>query len=410
MRIAVIGTGVSGLVAAALLRERHDVVVFERSDRIGGHVHTVDVADRDGIPHAVDTGFIVFNEQNYPLFTKLLSRLGVPSQPSDMSFSVRCDRTGLEYNGSTFRQLFAQRRNLFRPAFHRMLLDILRFNRRATADARRGLGDETLATYLEKGGYGRHLADHYLVPMGSALWSMPPGNVLELPIGFFVGFFDQHGMLTVDDRPQWRVVQGGSRSYVDALIAPFRSAIRTSTPVRSVRRARDQVLVDGERFDHVVFGCHSDEALYALEDPTDAERRILGAMPYASNDVVLHTDTGVLPRRPAAWGAWNYQISADPSRSARVTYNMNLLQSLRSHQTFCVTLNRTADIDPRTILFRTTYRHPQYTVRGFSAQARYAEISGGGRTHYCGAYWGYGFHEDGVRSAVRVASAFGISL
>ena len=407
-RVAIVGSGVSGLVTAYLLHPRHDVTVFEARDRIGGHIHTVSVPDADGRLHAVDTGFIVFNERNYPLFTELLRRLGVPSQPSDMSFSVRCDRTGFEYNGSTTRQLFAQPSNLFRPSYHRMLLDILRFNRRASRDIQTGLGEETLRSYLDRGPYAGRLAEHYLVPMGSALWSMPPGDVLEMPVAFFLRFFHQHGMLTVDDRPEWRVVQGGSNRYRDALVATLPDRIRTGTPVHSVTRHRDHVLVDGRRFDEVVFACHSDDALAILEDPSPAEREVLGAIPYRDNDVVLHADTSVLPKRQRAWGAWNYTIPEEGAGAVRVTYDMNILQSLPGPTTFCVTLNATEDINPNSILFRTNYRHPQYSVAGFEAQARRHEISGPNRTHYCGAYWGYGFHEDGVRSGVEVASALGV--
>ena len=371
-------------------------------------MHTVTVPDRTGRTHEVDTGFIVFNERNYPLFSRLLGRLGVASQPSDMSFSVRCDRTGLEYNGSTTRQLFAQKRNLFSPGFHRMLLDILRFNRSAPGAVQAGPEGETLGGYLERGGYSDRVRDHYLVPMGSALWSMAPGRVLEMPLAFFVQFFEQHGMLTVDDRPQWRVVRGGSMSYVTALLERLDARVRTGAPVRRVSRADDHVLVDGESFDHVVFACHADQALAALVDPSPAEREILEALPYRENEVVLHTDASVLPRRRRAWGAWNYRIPTTPADAVRVTYNMNALQSLEAPDTFCVTLNGSEDVNPGSVLFRTHYAHPQYSVEGSRAQDRHAEISGTGRTHYCGAYWGFGFHEDGVRSGVRVAEGLGV--
>lgn len=411
MRIAVIGSGVSGLVAAYLLDEHHDVVVFEARDRIGGHTHTVDVRDVDGRPHAVDTGFIVFNETNYPLFCRLLERLGVTSQPSDMSFSVRCDESGFEYNGSTLRQLFVQPSNLLRPSYHRMLLDILRFNRTAERDSKAGLGDETLGDYLARYRFSERLARHYLVPMGAALWSTPPGEVLEMPVAFFVRFFSQHGMLTVDDRPEWRVVRGGSDRYKEALVASFRDRIRTSCPVRVVTRQNDHVLVDGERFDHVVLACHSDQALAILGDASGPEREILSAIRYRVNDVVLHTDTSVLPRRRGAWGAWNYRIPRGASVAPRVTYDMNVLQRIESRSTFCVSLNTsTSCIDEDSILFRDRYAHPQYSLEGFAAQRRHDEISGRSHTHFCGAYWGNGFHEDGVRSAVRVAEAFGVSF
>lgn len=410
MRIAIVGTGVSGLVTARLLHERHEVSVFESRDRIGGHVHTVDVEGPDGSPLRVDTGFIVYNEHNYPLFTKLLDHLGVATQPSDMSFSVRCDNTGIEYNGSTLRQIFSQRRNLFRPSFHRMLLDILRFNREAGPAIRNGAEAMTLGEYVHSAGYSKRLADLYLLPMGSALWSVPRDQVLEMPAAFFVSFFENHGMLTVDDRPEWWVVAGGSATYVDRLIEPFRDRIRTSTPVRRVERAEDHVLVNGERFDEVVMACHSDQALEALADPTPLERELLGALPYQENEVVLHTDERVLPRTERAWGSWNYHVRGDNDGPATVTYNMNMLQTLRAPETYCLTLNATDTIDPESVLFRTTYHHPVYTADGFAAQGRHEQISGANRTHYCGAYWGFGFHEDGVRSGVRVAEGFGATL
>jgi uncharacterized protein len=410
MRIAIVGTGVSGLVAAHMLHDRHEISVFEASDRIGGHVNTVEVEDEDGSTHRVDTGFIVYNERNYPLFTTLLSRLGVETQPSDMSFSVRCDRTGLEYNGSTIRRLFAQKRNLLSPGFHRMLLDIVRFNREAGPAARNGAARLTLGQYVRGAGYSARLADHYLLPMGSALWSVPRERVLEMPAAFFVRFFEHHGMLTVGDRPEWRVVSGGSDRYVKRLIAPFRTRIRTGSPVRQVLRGDGGVTVDGESFDHVVLACHADDALSVLGDPTPAERDILGALPYQENEVALHTDASALPRRRAAWGSWNYLVRGADDEPATVTYNMNVLQTLRTSRTFCVTLNSSESLDPARIVYRTTYRHPVYTKAGFSAQERHGEISGVERTHFCGAYWGFGFHEDGVRSGVRVAEALGGAL
>lgn len=410
MKIAIIGGGVSGLVTAALLHDRHDVTVFEAGERPGGHVNTVDVDDAAGRTHAIDTGFIVYNETNYPLFTKLLTRLGVESQPSDMSFSVRCDRTGIEWGSATLDSLFAQRRNALRPRFHRMLRDVLRFNREAATAVQNGAASQTLGEYVADASFSAALSEHYLEPMGSALWSLPRGRVLEMPAAFFVDFFDHHGMLTVNDQPEWRVVRGGSREYVGALIAPFRDRIRTSTKVRSVSRHHAHVTVDGELFDHVVFACHSDQALTLLEHPTRAEREVLGALPYQRNDVVLHTDATVLPESRRAWGSWNYHVRQDERAPATVTYNMNALQTLELPETYCVTLNATETIDPSRILYRTEMSHPVYTMEGRTAQQRRAEISGVDRTHYCGAYWGFGFHEDGVRSAVEVAAWFGGQL
>ncbi len=410
MRIAVVGSGVSGLVAAHLLHPYHEVAVFESRDRIGGHVHTVDIPAADSSLLQIDTGFIVYNESNYPMFTRLIEHLGIPTQSSNMSFSVKCDRYGIEYNGSSLRQLFAQRRNLLRPSFHRMLLDILRFNRESASAIRNEAAQMTLGEYVSRSGYSSWLSELYLLPMGSALWSVPRDQVLEMPAAFFVSFFENHGMLTVDDRPEWRVITGGSKSYLAPLVRPFRHRIQTGTPVTSVSRYDDHVLVNGNRFDEIVFACHSDQALSVLDDATPLEQEFLSSLPYQKNDVVLHTDTSLLPERVNAWGSWNYHISGDTAGPATVTYNMNLLQSLDTEETYCVTLNATDSINPDSILYRTTYEHPVYTGKGFEVQERHSEISGLNRTHYCGAYWGFGFHEDGVRSGVRVAEHFGISL
>ncbi len=373
-------------------------------------MHTVDIPTSDAGLLQIDTGFIVYNESNYPMFTSLIERLGIPTQPSNMSFSVKCDRYGVEYNGSTLRQIFAQRRNLLRPSFHRMLLDILRFNRESAGAIRNEAAQMTLGEYVSRSGYSSWLSELYLLPMGSALWSVPRDQVLEMPAAFFVSFFENHGMLTVDDRPEWRVITGGSKSYLTPLVHPFRDRIRTGTPVTSVSRYDDYVSVNGKRFDQVVFACHSDQALSAIDDATPLEQEFLSSLPYQKNDVVLHTDTSLLPKRVNAWGSWNYHVSGDASGPATVTYNMNLLQSLDTEKTYCVTLNATDSINPDSILYRATYEHPVYTGKGFEVQERHSEISGLNRTHYCGAYWGFGFHEDGVRSGVRVAERFGITL
>jgi len=402
MRIAIVGSGVSGLVAARRLHREHEVTLFEAASRVGGHVHTWKVGS-DARSWAVDSGFIVYNERNYPQFTRLLAELGVATQPSAMGFSVRCDRTGLEYNGSSLRRLFVQPRNAVRPAFLRMLADILRFNREAPRAVQDGAGGETLGALLEGGRYGRAFREWYIQPMGSAIWSVPQAQVLEMPAAFFVRFFENHGLLTVNGRPEWRVVRGGSARYVEALIAPFRERVRLSRPVRRVSRFADRVEVDGERFDRVILACHSDQALTLLGDPTRAEREVLGALPYQANDAVLHTDVGLLPRSRAAWASWNYRLGRDPRGPATLTYNMNLLQSLEAPETFCVTLNGDDAVDPARVLGRVRYHHPVYTVAGEAARRRRSEISGPQRTHYCGAYWGNGFHEDGVVSGLAVA-------
>ncbi|HEY6223638.1 MAG TPA: FAD-dependent oxidoreductase [Gemmatimonadales bacterium] len=406
MRIAIVGGGIAGLVAAHLLHPDHDITLFEANACLGGHTHTVPVATPAG-EWPVDTGFIVYNERNYPAFTALLARLGVATQPTSMSFSVRSDAGGFEYNGASLNRLFGQRANLLRPSFYRMASDILRFGRHAPLAIRDGAAEATLGEYARAAGYSDRFLAHYLVPMASALWSQPQQRVLEMPLVFLVQFLERHGMLRVNGRPQWRVVRGGSQRYVEALIRPFASQIRLGWTVRRVRRTPHGVSVDAEPFDEVVLACHADQALALLEDPTPAEREILSAIPYQANEVVLHTDPSLLPRRRQLWAAWNYHLDRDPSAPAAVTYNMNILQTLESPETFCVTLNRAAAVAPDRVIRRLTYHHPVFTTAGVRAQTRYLEISGRHHTHYCGAYWGNGFHEDGVASADRAARAIG---
>ncbi|MEN0105299.1 MAG: FAD-dependent oxidoreductase [Pseudomonas sp.] len=415
MKIAIIGSGISGLTAAYLLNRQHDIQVFEASDWIGGHTHTVDVSV-GGKGYAVDTGFIVFNDWTYPNFIRLLEHLKVRYQPTEMSFSVHDQHSGVEYNGNNLNSLFAQRRNLLSPAFWGMLRDILRFNREALADLENGRieASTTLGTYLTTRGYRQRFIDHYIVPMGAAIWSMSLGEMLNFPLQFFVRFFKNHGLLSVNNRPQWHVVSGGSRSYVQPLCASFRDRIRLNCPVQRVERDEQGVTVHSaagsERFDKVVFACHSDQALRLLAQPSATEQSILGALPYADNEVVLHTDTRLLPKRRLAWASWNYRVDGDRARAAAVTYNMNILQGIQSDSTFCVSLNQTAAIDPAKVLSRHTYAHPQYSLAGVAAQARWQELLGAQHSYYCGAYWANGFHEDGVVSALRVAQAFGEAL
>jgi len=409
-RIAIIGSGVAGLVAAHLLHRKHTVTVLEARPRVGGHVCTVDVPGPDGETRAIDIGFIVYNEHNYPLFTRLIDRLGVATQPSNMSFGVRCDRTGLEYGSENLRTLFAQPSNLVSPGFYAMLRGIVRFNREAGTAVRNGASRLSLGQYLRKADFSESVTEHYLLPMGSALWSIPRGRVLEMPAEFFVRFFENHGMLTVNDQPDWRVITGGSARYVDVLIEPFEDRIRTSSPVRRVERRHAHVVVDGENFDHVIFACHADQALRMLADPTPRERDVLECLPFQTNEVVLHTDTSVLPRSRRAWASWNYHVRGEAQAPAAVTYNMNRLQTLEAESTYCVTLNATETIDPDSILQRARFSHPVYDTASIAAQGRHEEISGVDRTHFCGAYWGFGFHEDGVRSAVKVAERFGVGL
>jgi predicted NAD/FAD-binding protein len=291
-----------------------------------------------------------------------------------------------------------------------MVADILRFNRDAPRATQNGSSQDTLGDYLHGADYSRSFIDHYLIPMGSAIWSVPRAQVFDMPAAFFVRFFENHGMLQVSGRPEWRVVQGGSGRYVEALIRPFADRIFVDNPVRHVARHPDHVTIDGHSFDHVILACHSDQALAMLADPSRVEREILGAFPYQPNDVVLHTDTTLLPERRRAWAAWNYRIGGADDSPAIVTYNMNMLQSLDAPQTFCVTLNSTESVDSNRVLHRVRYHHPIYSDAGFRAQRRHAEISGTNRTHYCGAYWGNGFHEDGVRSALTACRDLEVRL
>ena len=411
MRIAIIGAGISGLTVAYRLCQQHEITLFEANDYLGGHTHSVEV-ELGGERHVIDTGFIVFNDWTYPNFIALLDELQIASRPTSMSFSVRCDRTGLEYNGSSLNGLFAQRRNLFRPSFHRMLRDVLRFNREGPELVLSPPPDDamTVGEFLSRHRYSREFADQYLLPMGAAIWSCPTGTFAEFPIRFIVEFYRNHGLLSVRHRPTWRVVEGGSRSYVAAMAARFQNRVRLNTPIESVRRQADSVEVaprgqTAERVDHVVFACHSDQALRMLADPSLTEQELLGAFPYERNSAVLHTDESLLPRRRRAWASWNYQIPSEPAAHATVSYCKNILQHIRSPHTFSVTLNSDARIDPAKVLGRFEYHHPIFTTRRAIMQARHREVLNVNRTSFCGAYWGNGFHEDGVNSALAVCDA-----
>jgi len=414
MKIAIIGSGVSGLVAAYLLHREHEITVFEAGDHIGGHANTIRV-NGNGQAHDVDTGFVVFNEQAYPNFVKLLDQLGVASQPSEMSFSVQCASTGLEYASRSLDTVFAQRSNLLSPSFYRMLFDIRRFFREAREVLDERYEPLTLGEYLYKRGYSRSFVDQHIIPMGSAIWSAAPGQFEAFPAKEFVRFFDNHGFLQVRNRSPWRTIRGGSRQYVEAVTRSFRDRIHVQTPVTGVRRREDAVEVDTprlgtERFDRVILATHSDQALGMLEDASDDERRILCAMPYQANDTVLHSDANLMPTRRKAWASWNYYKPKDANDRVSITYCMNRLQSLTATKDFCVTLNRSEAIDPDKVIKRMTYHHPVFDTRSFDAQKEHDRINGVRRTHYCGAYWGYGFHEDGVRSALAACKPLGVGL
>ena len=409
-RIAIIGTGISGLVCAHRLHPEHDITVFEAQDRVGGHTNTVRVDAADGT-HWVDTGFIVFNDRNYPNFEPLLAELGVATQKSRMSFSVSDGSGGFEYAGSP-RGLFAQPGNATNPRFLRMVADLVRFNREV-----RGLLDlapdegPSLREFLDEGGYGDWFTERLIVAQASAVWSADPEQMWSFPAAFLARFFHNHGMLGFTGRPQWRTVTGGSRRYVEEITRPFADRIRTSAPVRTVERTPDGVLVgaDGcetELFDEVVVAAHADQALGMLARPTAAERDVLGAVAYQPNQAVLHTDTSVMPTRRAAWASWNAHL-VPGARDARLTYWMNLLQSLDTDTDYLVSLNMSDRIDPAKVIETIDYSHPVFTPGGVAAQGRQMEISGADRIHYCGAYWRWGFHEDGVVSALRALDRVG---
>jgi predicted NAD/FAD-binding protein len=416
MKIAIIGAGISGLSAAYYLKDQHQLHILERDQRVGGHTATVEV-EHGGKTHAIDTGFIVYNDWTYPNFIALMAELGVATQATEMSFSVSCDTTGVEYGGNNLNTLFAQRRNLLRPRFWAMVRDILRFNKEAVAALERDQldADTTLGQYLYSRGYSQSFINHYLIPMGCAIWSASTRAMLEFPLLFFVRFFNNHGLLSVNNRPQWRVIHGGSSQYLPALTAAIKrsgATISTGVTISRVTRYDHTAVItytDGrsEPYDQVIFACHSDQALALLGDASPAEQATLGAIDYQTNEVILHTDTRVLPKCKRAWSSWNYRLRQHQQARAVLSYNMNILQGMSDDTTFCVTLNDTQAIAPDTILRRFEYAHPVFTQGALEAQQRWATVNGVNRTWFCGAYWGNGFHEDGVVSAKRVSRAIG---
>ncbi len=413
MRIAIVGSGVSGLVCAHLLSRRHDVTLYESEARAGGHAHTVDVT-LDGVDYAIDTGFIVYNERNYPIVTDLFAELGVVTRPGDMSFAVADDAADVEWCGTSVRTVFSQWRNLARPRFLGMLRDIRRFNRRA----RRLLEEPenvgyTLEEFLDAGDYGAAFVEWYLVPMGAAIWSANPAEFLKFPAAAFIRFFDNHGLLGLRDRPQWRTVRGGSRRYVEAITASLGAGLRLSTPVRAVSRLASGVAVitdDGrELYDHVIMATHADQALALIESPLAAECEILSAIRFCTNEATLHTDGRLMPRRPRARASWNWRNQRGAC-AATLTYDLTRLEGLGTPCPVYLTLNQTGAVDPAQVLAQMTYRHPVFDAAALAAQRRHGEISGRDRISFVGAYWGYGFHEDGARSAVAVCRSLGTSV
>ena len=412
MNIAIIGTGIAGLTAARMLYQRHELSVYEANTYIGGHTNTINIMEQER-QLAIDTGFIVFNESNYPNLCRLFDALGVESRDSDMSFSVKCERSGLEYNGTNLRSLFVQKRNVFNPAFLKMLLDILRFHSDAVEALKAGLDDQvSVDEFVARHSYSDYFLEKYLVPLGASLWSCPAERFRHFPMRFVIEFLDNHHMLQVEGRPTWKTVVGGSSSYVEKLIKPFADRIHTSAPVIAVERNNGRVLVElgnGQisEFDEVILACHADQSLEMVVAPDAQEREMLELFQYQYNEAVLHTDTSVLPENPRAWASWNYRIPAQQVSHTQVSYNMNMLQGLDSEHTYCVSLNQSDSIDPDKVLRKIPYHHPVFQPGRNLAQSRHAELIQRSGLSYCGAYWGYGFHEDGVASAIRVAEALG---
>ena len=415
MKIAIIGSGISGLTSAYLLNRKHDVTIFEANDYIGGHTHTHNI-DIDGNNYSIDTGFIVYNERTYPNFIKLLDQLNIERQLSTMGFSVKSASQDYEYAGESLNTLFAKRSNIFRISFWRMLYEMYHFGKKADS---LGCGLDvsmTLGDYLVDENYSSEFINYFIIPMGAAIWSTPANKVLDMPAYFFIKFFYNHGMLELTNRPNWWVIKNGSSEYIKKITIGFEDKIHLSTPVRKVSRVEDGVEIvlskkdKALKFDSVIFATHSNQALDILDDPSEAEKDILGSIPYQKNNILLHTDSSVLPRRKLAWASWNYQLDSDPNSPVILTYNMNILQTIEANKTFCVTLNDSDSVDENSILKKITYHHPLFTVNAIEAQKRKSEISGVNNTFYCGAYWRNGFHEDGVVSALDVCSAFGEKL
>ena len=416
MKIAIIGSGISGLTCAYMLNRKHDITIFEKNDYIGGHTHTHEI-EYSGRKWNIDSGFIVYNERTYPNFINILDRLGVERQLTRMGFSVKSEKNDLEYAGHSLNGLFAQRSNLFRPSFIRMLRSMWRFNSEARSDLK-GLDSETtLGEYLKSNGYPEEFIQHFIIPIGAAIWSTVPNQMMDMPAIFFIRFFENHGMLQIVDRPNWWVITGGSKRYVEKMVDGFENKIRLSSPVKNVKREGGSITVqfgantlESENFDSVIFATHSNQSLAMLDAPTKAEIEILSAIKYQKNDALLHYDDSILPKRKNAWSSWNYLLDEDQSKAVALTYNMNILQSLKSDRTFCVSLNSGNLVDESKVIKELSYDHPLFTTSSINAQSRKHEISGKNNTYYCGAYWRNGFHEDGVMSALDVCKDFGESL
>jgi len=415
MKVAIVGTGISGLTCAYILNRKHEVTMFEKNDYIGGHTHTHRVKDGES-EVAVDSGFIVFNEKTYPNFIKLMDQLNVDRKKTSMGFSVKSISKNLEYAGNSLNSVFAQRLNFLRPSFLLMVYDILRFNKKAKKDLDSLGTSTTLGEYLSKNKFSNPFIENYIVPMGAAIWSTRAGSILQMPALFFIRFFKNHDLLQITDRSNWWVIKGGSSQYVSKMVKGFRSKIRLNSCIKSIKRTGEKVLIlgendsKGEEFDKVIIATHSDQALKMLDCPTKDEVQVLGALPYQRNSALLHSDESVLPSRRLAWSSWNYMLDKNPNQPVALTYNMNILQGLEASKTFCVTLNSNESVSADRVIKELDYEHPLFTIEGFKSQKRKSEISGKNNTYYCGAYWHNGFHEDGVVSALEVCSQFGLEL
>ena len=408
MKIAIIGSGISGNTLAYLLNSNHRITLFEYNSRVGGHSHTHEI-EISNQKLNVDTGFIVFNKKTYPHFLNLLHELKVPYENSAMSFSVKDSQKDFEYNGTNLNALFAQRKNLISPTFYKMIKEILRFNKSSTLLLKNN-EEISLGEYLDREAYSDFFKKYYILPMGSAIWSSDVKTMMTFPAKFFVRFFDNHGMLNINDRPQWLTITGGSINYVKKLISPFEKKIKLNSQIKSVERKNDHVAIQfhdrDEKFDWVFFACHSDEALKLIKSPTQDEKNVLKAIPYTDNEVILHFDERFMPRRKLAWAAWNYHVAEDSSSPVSLTYNMNILQNLKTNVPVLVTLNPQEKIDKHKIIKKLSYAHPQYSLKSIEAQSKHHLISGVNRTSFAGAYWGNGFHEDGVKSAIDAIEQF----
>ena len=412
-KIAIIGSGISSLTSAYILSREHDVYIFEQNDYIGGHTHTHEVKDKDKILN-IDSGFIVYNENTYPNFINLLNQLGVERQHTQMGFSVKSQKKDFEYAGNSISSYFAQKTNLLKPSFLRMTYDILRFNKLSLDESYKIEDSQSLNDYLTSHKFSKVFIDNYIIPMGAAIWSTSPRLMLDMPASFFIRFFKNHGLLQITNRPQWWVIKNGSKQYIKEIIKPFKENIRINTKVNHIKRKNGKVNIylndNIEVFDSVVIGTHSDQALKLIKDPSVDEENILKKIKYQKNTATMHTDQSILPNRKLAWASWNYLINENKDELVTLTYNMNILQTLNSNRTYCVTINNTHEIDKSKIIKEIIYHHPLYTIESVDAQNRKSMICGKNNTFFCGSYWGYGFHEDGVNSAIDVCSKFGLQL